>query len=56
MFVGRKREQAELTRYLAAKSPRTAGLLVHGPVGIGKSRLVQHVLDGETLAGLSVLT
>ncbi|WP_425839582.1 AAA family ATPase [Streptomyces fractus] len=45
-LVGRTREAAALTRALtAACSGRPGLLLVEGPAGIGKTALVQHVLD-----------
>ena len=45
-FVGRRRELALLRHALEAEEPPFLVAFVHGPGGVGKSRLVRTAIDG----------
>jgi DNA-binding CsgD family transcriptional regulator len=51
VFVGREREQAELGSRLAARGAVGSATIVIGEAGIGKSALIESVLDGPTIRG-----
>lgn len=50
-FTGRLVERAAFAQWLAAPRTSAPALLVHGPAGIGKSRLLGELADDAALAG-----
>jgi predicted ATPase len=51
VFVGRERERAELVGRLTARGTVGSATIVIGEAGIGKSTLVESVLDGPAIRG-----
>src|SRR6185437_7587504 len=51
LFVGRERERAELRSRLAARATVGSATIVVGEAGIGKSALIESVLDGPAIRG-----